>query len=104
MERTMDTNSGYAYQHAPSRMGQPSYAETCGHEISEYKLKATDTQKEKRNFPGVVKNQYYSLADMQEKYKYEQAGTTGGEGAAKIARTRSKKHPSSGKGHNGKKD
>ena len=39
-------------------------------------LKVTDTDKEKRNFPGYSKNKYYSLGDMQEQSRYEQAGTT----------------------------
>jgi len=46
------------------------------HEISSYKLPVADTQKVRRNFPGYEENKYYSLADMQEKYRYEQAGTT----------------------------
>lgn len=41
----------------------------------EYNLPVTDTQKERRNFPGFEKNTYYNLADMQERIKYS-GGTT----------------------------
>lgn len=37
-------------------------------------LKVTDLNTERRNFPGVQVNKYYSLAEMQS--KYQQSGTT----------------------------
>lgn len=47
--------------------------------------KIIDVDKERRNFPGFEKNQYYSLADMQEKFRYEQAGTTDTDSATDSA-------------------
>src|SRR5216683_2513492 len=49
-----------------------------GSDLGSYKLSVTDTQKARRNFEGFEKNQYYSLADMQQennKFK-EQSGHT----------------------------
>jgi hypothetical protein len=43
------------------------------HHWDSFRLKDTDVQRAKRNFPGYDENKYYSLGDMQEWYQY---GTT----------------------------
>lgn len=53
----------YAKPTEKPQFGKPP---ALGYKIKEYKLPVTDTQTERRNFPGYGESTYFTLADMQQ--------------------------------------